>query len=72
MRRQHAVRDIDKELQSVAAIRLAALRRVARAQERERSLPSPPPTHIADASRGERPRAHPMRSGWEFLLQVPA
>lgn len=71
MRRQRAVRDIDKELQSVAVIRLAALRRVARAQERARSIPSPP-TDIADASRGERPPAQPMRSGWEFLLQVPA
>ena len=30
MLRQHAMRDIDKDLQSVAAIRLAALRRAAR------------------------------------------
>lgn len=71
MLRQHAMRDIDKDLQSVAAIRLAALRRAARAQERQRCHPLPS-TDIADASRGERPPTPPMSSGWEFLLQVPA
>jgi hypothetical protein len=68
MLRQHAMRDIDKDLQSVAVIRLAALRRAARAQERQRSHPLPS-TDVSDASRGEHLSAH---SGWEFLLQVPA
>lgn len=68
MLRQHAMRDIDKDLQAVAAIRLAALRRAARAQERQRCNPLPP-TGVANVSRGEHLSAH---SGWEFLLQVPA
>lgn len=68
MLRQHVVRDIDKDLRTVAAIRLAALRRAARAQERQRPnlLPA---TDIANASPSEQLAAH---SGWEFLLQVPA
>lgn len=68
MLRQHAMRDTDKDLQTVAAIRLAALRRAARAQERQRPNPLPS-TDIANASPSEHLAAH---SGWEFLLQVPA
>jgi len=68
MLKQHAMRDIDKDLQTVAAIRLAALRRAARAQERQRSHPLPS-ADLSDASQGEHLPAH---SGWEFLLQVPA
>lgn len=63
MLRRHTMRDIDQDLQMVAAVRLADLRRAARAQERV------PSTDIADASRGEH---LPPHSGWEFLLQVPA
>jgi hypothetical protein len=64
MLRKHPMRDIDKDLQSVAVIRLAALRRAARAQERQR-----PPTDVVGA---DRLPAHSVHSGWEFLLQVPA
>jgi hypothetical protein len=68
MLRQHAMRDIDKDLRTVAAIRLAALRRAARAQERQPTHPLPS-TAAANALRGEDLPSH---SGWEFLLQVPA
>lgn len=68
MLQRHAMRDIDKDLRTVAAIRLAALRRAARAQERQRTHPLPS-TDAANASLGEELPSH---SGWEFLLQVPA
>jgi hypothetical protein len=67
MLRKHPMRDIDKDLQSAAVIRLAALRRAARAQERQR-----PSTDVAGADHAERLPADSVHSGWEFLLQVPA
>lgn len=64
MFRQHAMRVIDKDLQTIAATRLAALRRAARARELQLRHPVPS-ADVAD----EHLAAH---SGWEFLLQVPA